>query len=92
MKHGELVAILKGHEAWVTSLDWSDTGEYILSGAMDGKVKVWSVDRKICVATHSETDKPLWSVKWLPKIGKAEFFCTAGANQSLCFYREATGI
>ena len=29
---GEQVAILAGHGAWIFSLDWSDTGEYLLSG------------------------------------------------------------
>ena len=29
---GEQVANLNGHGAWVFSLDWSDTGEYLLSG------------------------------------------------------------
>ena len=29
---GEQVANLMGHGAWVFSVDWSDTGEYILSG------------------------------------------------------------
>lgn len=92
MKHGEHVGNLSGHAAWITSIDWSDTGEYLLSGSLDGKVKVWSIDRNQCVATHSETDKALWSVKWLPKTAKNEMFVTAGANRSLTFYREATGI
>ncbi|CAI4217209.1 unnamed protein product [Parascedosporium putredinis] len=91
MQHGEHVANLTGHSAWVTSVDWNDSGEFLLSGAMDGKAKVWSIERKVCVATHSETDKPVWAVKWLPKTGRNEFFCTAGANRSLSFYREATG-
>lgn len=59
--------------------------------AFDGKVKVWSIERRTCVATHMETEKILWSVKWLPKTGKNEGFATAGANRSICFYREATG-
>ena len=59
--------------------------------AFDGKVKVWSIDRGVCVATHTETDKTLWSVKWLPKTGRNEFFATAGANRSISFYREAAG-
>ncbi|KAK9769926.1 hypothetical protein SCAR479_13391 [Seiridium cardinale] len=92
MKHGEKVGNLTGHAAWITCIDWSDTGEYLLSGAFDGKVKVWSIDRNACVATHSETDKALWSVKWLPKTTKNEMFVTAGANRSLTVYREATGI
>jgi superkiller protein 8 len=29
---GEQVANLAGHSAWVMSLDWSHTGEYLLSG------------------------------------------------------------
>lgn len=29
---GEQVANLTGHGGWVFSLDWSDTGEYLLSG------------------------------------------------------------
>ncbi|RFU81325.1 meiotic recombination ski8 rec14 [Trichoderma arundinaceum] len=90
-KHGEHVGNLTGHSSWITSLDWSDTGEYLLSGSMDGKVKVWSIERSACVATHSETDKALWAVRWLPKTARSEMFCTAGANRSISFYREATG-
>ncbi|KAL2011823.1 hypothetical protein VTN00DRAFT_4541 [Thermoascus crustaceus] len=88
---GEQVANLSGHSAWILSLDWSHTGEYLLSGSFDGKVKVWSIERRACVATHSETDKAIWSVKWLPKIGKTEGFATAGADRRISFYREATG-
>ncbi|KAL8691137.1 MAG: hypothetical protein Q9218_003570 [Villophora microphyllina] len=88
---GEQVANLTGHGAWIFSLSWSDTGEYLLSGAFDGKAKIWSIDRRECVATHTETDKTLWSVKWLPKTGRSEGFATAGANRSISFYREATG-
>lgn len=49
------------------------------------------MDTKACVATQSENEKPVWSVKWLPKIGKSEGFATVGANRSIAFYREATG-
>lgn len=100
MEHGEHVGNLNpglSHTAWITSLDWSDTGEYLLSGSLDGKAKVWSIERGDCVATHSETDRALWCVRWLPKSGtsadamKAERFCAAGANRSISFYREATG-
>ncbi|KAJ4306791.1 Ski complex subunit Rec14 [Collariella sp. IMI 366227] len=102
MEHGEHVGNLttpSSRPAWITSLDWNDTGEYLLSGSLDGKVKVWDVMRGVCVATHSETESALWSVRWLPKteraagpgLGKSEMFCAAGASKSLSFYREATG-
>lgn len=102
MEHGEHVGNMGGGglgNAWVTSLDWNETGEYLLSASLDGKVKVWDVARGVCVATHSETDKALWSARWLPRSDKAlgpgmakgEMFATAGANRSITFYREATG-
>lgn len=59
--------------------------------AFDGKVKVWSIDQRTCVATHLEANRTLWSVKWLPKTGRHEGFATAGASRSISFYREATG-
>ncbi|KAJ5772822.1 hypothetical protein N7457_007718 [Penicillium paradoxum] len=88
---GEQIANLSGHTAWILSLSWSNTGEYLLSSSFDGKVKVWSMETKTCVATHSETEKAVWNARWLPKIGKTEGFATAGANRSIAFYREATG-
>ncbi|PGH28948.1 ribosomal protein L32 [[Emmonsia] crescens] len=89
---GEQVATLTGHTSWITSLDWSHTGEYLLSSALDGKVKVWSIERRACVATHSESDVAIWSARWLPKVGgTTEKFVTASAKGSITFYREATG-
>jgi superkiller protein 8 len=44
-----------------------------------------------CVATHGENEKPIWCVKWLPKIGRSEMFAVAGANRSISLYREASG-
>ena len=67
-------------------------GRLQIARAYDGKAKVWSIDQRSCLATHSETNKILWSVRWLPKTGKSEGFATAGANRSISFYREAIGL
>ncbi|KAK3387800.1 WD40-repeat-containing domain protein [Podospora didyma] len=102
MEHGEHVGNLtspNSRPAWLTSLDWNDTGAYLLSGSLDGRVKVWDAERGICVATHSETDSAIWCVRWLPMsdrvlapgMAKGEMFCAAGASRSISFYREATG-
>lgn len=95
---GEEIAMLRGHDAWITSLDWSYTGEYLLSGSLDGKVKVWDVNTRTCVATHTADEaKGLWSVKWLPKgetsgeRSKAERFVIAGNGRAIGVYREASG-
>ncbi|KAF4553287.1 WD domain-containing protein 16 [Elsinoe fawcettii] len=90
---GEQIANFSGSGAWIMSLDWNWSGEYLLSGAYDGKAKVWSMDRRECVATQTESQKSLWSVKWVPRNPalKNETFATAGANKSISFYREASG-
>ncbi|KAL5120176.1 Ski complex subunit Rec14 [Pleosporales sp. CAS-2024a] len=89
---GEQVANFTGHGGWILSLDWSDTGEYLLSASHDSKAKVWRIDNRTCVATHSHGDKPLWTAKWLPKNPvKSEMFALAGGNNAISFYREAAG-
>jgi superkiller protein 8 len=50
------------------------------------------METRSCVATHGETDQPVWAIKWLPKIGgRGEQFVFAGENKSISFYREASG-
>lgn len=97
-KSGEGVALLRGHEAWITSLDWSYTGQYIVSASLDGKVKIWDVETRQCVCTMVDGEgRGIWSVKWLPKgetsseRGKAERFVTGGNGGSIGIYREASG-
>ncbi|KAK3114988.1 Ski complex subunit Rec14 [Teratosphaeriaceae sp. CCFEE 6253] len=92
-RSGEQIANLPGHGSWIMSVDWNWSGEYLLSGGYDGKVKVWSMERRECVATQTESEKCLWAVKWLPKSASArnETFVTGGAGKTLAFYREASG-
>lgn len=66
----------------------SDADSY---SSFDGKAKVWSIDQKTCVATHSESEHGLFAVRWLPRVGMNEGFVTAGAGKNIAFYREAMG-
>ncbi|GAB1731262.1 hypothetical protein NU195Hw_g4232t1 [Hortaea werneckii] len=90
---GQQFANLTGHSSWIMSLDWNWSGEFLLSGSYDGKAKIWSLERRECVATQTESDNCLWAVKWLPKAAaqRNETFVTAGAGKTLSFYREASG-
>lgn len=95
---GEQIANLTGHGSWIMSLDWNWSGEFLLSGSWDGRAKVWSIERRECVATQTEGSGgegggALWSVKWLPKSAsqRNETFVVAGAGKALRFYREASG-
>lgn len=92
-KSGEQVANFTGHSSWILSLDWNWNGEYLLSGGYDGKAKIWSVDRRECVATQTESEKCLWAVRWLwhSPSARNEVFVTTGAGKTLAFYREASG-
>jgi len=71
------------------------SGQLIIANSrirsFDGKTKVWGMETRGCVATHGESDKPVWSVKWLPKLGRSETFAVAGANRSISLFREASG-
>lgn len=93
---GETVALLRGHEAWITSVDWSHTGEYLVSASLDGKVKIWSVETRQCVCTMTDGEgRGIWGTKWVPRregeSGKAERFVTGGNGGSIGIYREASG-
>lgn len=94
-KSGEQVANLVGHQSWVMCLDWSSTGEWLVSGAWDGQVRVWSIERRECVAVMRDAAGGgcVWAVRWLPRIDgrKGEAFAAAGAGKAISFYREAAG-
>jgi len=45
---GEQVANLTGHGAWVFSLDWSDTGEFLLSGS-ESQFFLLTTNPNLCV-------------------------------------------
>ncbi|KAK2071997.1 hypothetical protein P8C59_006378 [Phyllachora maydis] len=48
METGEHVGNLApstNNNAWITCLDWNDTGSHLLSGSLDGKVRVWDVNQ-----------------------------------------------
>lgn len=75
---GEAIATMSGHSAWILSLDFSATGEWLLSTSFDGKAKVWGMESRNCVATHRDGSgsesggdeaqgKALWCGRWLPK-------------------------
>lgn len=102
---GDQIAILRGHGSWITSVSWSDTGEWIASCAWDGKVRVWSTERRECVsilrgpevpgegtAGSGGDGGPAWAVGWLPvKRGGSEGFVVGGRKGGVRFYREAAG-
>lgn len=68
-----------------------EDGLLILNRSHDSKAKIWGIETRTCVATHSHGDKPLWSAKWLPKSTRSEMFALGGGTNAISFYREAAG-
>lgn len=77
---------------WVMSVDYSASGEWLVSGAFDGKVRVWGVGSGQCVAVLAGPEEEcVWGVKWAggtPGQKGGEVFITGGRG-GLGFYREA---
>ncbi|KAK9468722.1 WD40-repeat-containing domain protein [Lipomyces arxii] len=86
----EQVFNLPGHTRWVMALDWNVTGEYLLSGSFDKSLRVWSVESTECVASQTESDGPIWAVKWI-QTRSPQGFLSAGTDKTIRWYREATG-
>ncbi|AIE75005.1 MULTISPECIES: WD40 repeat domain-containing protein [unclassified Synechocystis] len=39
--HGELIAVLRGHQGAITAVDWSADGQYFATASVDRTVKLW---------------------------------------------------
>lgn len=97
-KSGDHVTDLIGHEGWIFSVQFDETGENIFSVSYDGKSKVWSVEGRTCVSTHHDSSQPLLCGKWLNKSwgsriigGVNRGVVTVGIDRTIRWYREAAG-
>ncbi|CAB4412909.1 unnamed protein product [Rhizophagus irregularis] len=74
---GEKLFELLGHTDSVTSALFSKDGQYVASGGMDGKVKVWKVENRELILSLEGPDEIVW-LDWHPKGN----ILLAGANDS----------
>ncbi|RUS32323.1 WD40-repeat-containing domain protein [Jimgerdemannia flammicorona] len=63
---GDQMFELTGHTDSVTAVGFNTTGEYVASGGMDGKVKVWKVATGELLATVDGPDEIVW-LNWHSK-------------------------
>lgn len=66
----EPVATLAGHSGEVRAVDWSPDGAYLISGATDNSIRIWSVETGETVAKLTEHTNVVRAVDWSPD-GKA---------------------
>jgi WD40 repeat protein len=53
-RRGNRIASLAGHQGWVTALQSAGTGQQLISGSTDRRVKVWDLGARQCVDTIQE--------------------------------------
>lgn len=93
---GSYLGSLVGHDDYVYDIAFESNGERLMSVAGDGKAKVWSLATSECVFTLTDADSPLFACTWIPErsnviAGSTAGFATAGVDQSIRWYREASG-
>lgn len=91
-RSGEQIASIQGHSNIITCVDWTSSGELLVTGSIDGRIKVWNVPRRECVGTFTENvGHKIWCAKWC-KMGnnKLEGFVVGGSEKVLRFYLPTT--
>jgi GTPase SAR1 family protein len=63
---GQCLATLKGHSAYVNSLQITPDGRFGVSGSSDSTVKVWDLEAWICVGTLEGHQSDVYSVALFP--------------------------
>lgn len=67
----------QGHSNVMSSLTYSSDGNFIVTGAYDGKVKVWNVQNGFCILTFSEHTSGVTAVDF---SRNKKFFITASLD------------
>jgi len=74
---------LKGHAGQVWEVAWSPDGSRLASGARDGLVKVWDLDRDEEPLTFRGHAATVWSVAWSPC---GQYVVSASQDGSIRFW------
>lgn len=67
---GQPLFVLRGHNDAVNAIDFCDS-KRLLSGAGDGKVKVWSLDQRQVLQTFSASSS--YAIQSLHTLSKEQF-------------------
>jgi eukaryotic-like serine/threonine-protein kinase len=86
-KRLKLITELKGHEAWVKTLDFSPDSKVLVSGSGDKTVRVWDTRTWREAAVISGHDTPVIAVRYSPD---GRFLASSGADQAAVLWDATT--
>eukprot|EP01041_Mallomonas_annulata_P006791 gene6791-13750_t len=58
----------QGHLYGLSSVDFSDDGQYVVTGGEDSKVKLWNTSTGFCFSTFGEHIAPVTGVKFVGRV------------------------
>lgn len=59
-----IVYTLEGHTAGLTDVDWSPTGNRLISSSMDSTVNIWDATTGTLIGTFTDHTGPVYDVHW----------------------------
>jgi WD40 repeat protein len=61
---GAIVYTLMGHTAGLTDVDWSPTGDRLISSSLDSTVMIWNANTGSYIRTFTDHTGPVYDVHW----------------------------
>ncbi|XP_064405180.1 peroxisomal targeting signal 2 receptor-like isoform X2 [Halichondria panicea] len=80
------VAVLSGHTAEVSSVQWSVTRQeqLVLSSSWDGSVRVWDPQSRSCVSVFTHHQGIVYSASWAPHLPRT--FASVSGDEQICLW------
>jgi len=85
---GKHFLTVSGHEACVSSLDFSPDGKILASGGYDKLVKFWDVQTGDCLYKLDQHTGSVCSVSFSPD---GQILASGGSDRSICLWNANTG-
>eukprot|EP00826_Nyctotherus_ovalis_P001892 TRINITY_DN1034_c0_g1_i2.p1 TRINITY_DN1034_c0_g1~~TRINITY_DN1034_c0_g1_i2.p1 ORF type:complete len:401 (+),score=109.59 TRINITY_DN1034_c0_g1_i2:1066-2268(+) len=82
--HKKHELLFVGHSSTVTCLNFSPTGYFLLSGSLDGTIKLWSIHMGVALMTFKAHTLPIWDLKF---AGIGYYFASACEDRTACVWR-----
>jgi transcription initiation factor TFIID subunit 5 len=76
--------VLVGHSMGITCLSFSPSGYFLLSGSLDGNIRLWSIHLSLSLMIFKGHRFPIWDLKF-SSIGY--YFASASEDRTTCIWR-----